>query len=348
MSAMHKAVVGWTLMLAMATTASPLYAQAAGKLDVAYVVPEAVFGAVVFPGRIVKSPMLQQMGPMLGPMMLKAKGDLGFDPIDVEQIQMVVSLPPSPGEEPSMGMVIRLSKAYEADKVLPKLTEKTAEGEIDGKKYRKAKTAKDVSVHMPDDRTVLMGHDPMLRAMLANHGKPAAGRLSGVFGRFDDSNDVLAILLVDALRPLIKAQAEKEPPPAEMADAVKLPELIDTLGLKINLSNQAGMVLDARCPDEAAATEAERIINALLDMGKESMTKEMAAKPGACRSGRRHDAADAAADAPRDRCHAARPQGKPARSGSADPVCQRHRHGRGHDAPGDPGRPRGGAAGSSR
>jgi hypothetical protein len=245
------------------------------------VVPEAVFGAVIFPNRILKSPMVQQMGPMLGlgPMMLQAKEQLGFDPLDVEQVMVIVSLPSQPGGEPGVGMVVRLSKAYEADKVLPKLTEKAAEGTIDGKAYRQAKTASDPSVYMPDDRTVLLGHDPMLRGMVANRTAPTAGRLSGVFGRCDDSNDALAILLVEPLRPILKAQIEKNPPPPPMADAAKLPELIDTLGLKANVSRPGGLVLSARCPDEAAATEAERIINDLLAMAKENMTREMAAKP---------------------------------------------------------------------
>jgi hypothetical protein len=133
---------------------------------------------------------------------------------------------------------------------------------------------------MPDDRTLLVGQDAMLRKMVANRSAPAAGRLSNVLGRYDDSNDVLAILLVNALRPVLNAQLAKDPPPPPLADIAQIPNLIDTFGLKANFAGTGGITLSARCPDEAAAKDLERIVSNLLAMAKQKMTAQMASPPG--------------------------------------------------------------------
>ncbi|HLA85538.1 MAG TPA: DUF1559 domain-containing protein [Thermoguttaceae bacterium] len=285
----HKTFVGWLLAVVMMFSPTLVYAQAPAateaattesnlKLDVSYVVPDAVFGAVIYPSRILNAPVVR-MNPMLGMMTGELKKNLGFDATEIEQLLVVVDMP-RPGKAPGAGMVLRLSQPRDIKTVLPSLRERTSEATIEGKPYLRANNAANASLYMPDDRTLLVADDAMLQKMVANRSHPVKGTLSAVLGRYDGTNDALAILLIKSLRPMLNAEITKKGlPPPELAELTKLPNLIDTFGLKASLSGQGSMTLSARCPDEASAVELEKIINDLLTMAKQKMSERMAAMP---------------------------------------------------------------------
>jgi len=208
----NRAMVCWLLMAAMAVSPSLIYAQQPGetaetptttvKPDVAYVTPDAAFGAVAYPRRVLTAPEMV----MLPVEVFSAAGkqELGLDPLDVEQV-LVVAEPPGPGSPPGLGVVVRFSRPYQLDGLLPEVASETVEGQLDGRPYRQAKAPMMPSIFMPDAQTLIVATDGMLQKMVANRAEPQEGTISKALGRADASQDVTAFLWVVPLRPLINA-----------------------------------------------------------------------------------------------------------------------------------------------
>jgi hypothetical protein len=267
-----------SLVYAQAPAASSADAtRAAQKLDVSDVGPDVFFGAVIFPSRMLASPSMQ-MNPMIAMIFDGMKKDLGFHPSDIERL-LIVAENPQGDSGPDVGLVLHFSKPADAKAIFPALREKTTEAKIDDKPFFRAADPKDFSLYLLDQNTALVAHEAMVRKMVANRTQPTEGRMSGVLSRFDDSNDVLAVLLIEPLRPMIKDKLAKDPPPPPYADVQKIPDLVHSLGLKGSLTGPGNVTLSLRCSDEAAATELERIINDLLAKAKSETTAQMSAKP---------------------------------------------------------------------
>jgi hypothetical protein len=280
----HRATICWTLIAVMAISPSMVYAQAAAtpkaeaakpgeKLDVSYVVPDAVFGAVAFPRRVLTAPEMAMMPIEV----LSAAGmkEAGIDPVDIEEIILVAEAPQQ-SAPPSVGVVARLAKPYALESILPKLQRMTEEAQIEGKTYRRAAMPFGPSMYMPDDRTLILATEPMLQKMVANHAKPVEGRVSRLFERVGKSSDFLAALMVEPLRPLVNAQLAQAPVPPPFADVKKVPDMVDMVGVKANLVGQTGGLLSITAKDEATAIELEKMIGQWLDMGRQMMHSQMA------------------------------------------------------------------------
>ncbi|MBN1589675.1 MAG: DUF1559 domain-containing protein [Pirellulales bacterium] len=281
MFSMHRATVCWTLIVAMAITPSLVYAQAPAtsatasesvpKLDVSYVVPEATFGAIAFPRRVLTASEMA----MLPIEILSASGkkELGIDPVDVEQILLFAEAPQ--GGPPGVGLVVRFSRPYQIESVLPKLQPLTEASEIEGKPYRRGRNPMMPSLYMPDDRTLLVATGGMLEKMIANRDKPADGRISSLLNRLGTSNDFVAILAMEPIRPLLNAQLAKAPVPPPLADLKKVPDLVDLVGVKVRLKNPGNSMLSITARDEAAAVELEKMIDGWLKLARQMMEAEM-------------------------------------------------------------------------
>ena len=99
---------------------------------------------------------------------------LGFDPLEVEQIVAIAEAPQTlpPQGPPRVAIVLRMAKPLEQEKVLPELWARTTEAQLDGKTYRKALEPMTPSIFRPDDRTLIVATDDMLREIWSNHANP--------------------------------------------------------------------------------------------------------------------------------------------------------------------------------
>ena len=86
--------------------------------------------------------------------------------------------------------------------------------------------------------------------------------------------DALAILRVEPLRPLIAMPLAMAPVPPPFADVKKLPDLLTSIGLKVNLIDDPGMSLTLRANDEEAAKQVEQIIVNAINAAKAQALKE--------------------------------------------------------------------------
>jgi prepilin-type processing-associated H-X9-DG protein len=135
---------------------------------------------------------------------------------------------------------------------------------LDGKTYRRGMTPMDASIFRADDRTLLVGTDALLHKVLSNHAAPKEGKMSKLLGSIKDQPDATAIVLMEPLRPLAATSLAMAPLPPPLADVPKLPELITSIGLKVNLTAGLSASLAVRANDEAAAEKIEQIVDKLL------------------------------------------------------------------------------------
>jgi len=288
----HRAAICWTLVVVMALAPSIVYAQppvatatasptAGKKLDVSYVVPEAAFGAVAFPRRVLTAPEMWVMPTEV--LSALGKKELGIDPLDVEQILVFADAPQRDGP-PAAGAVIRFARPYQIETILPKLQPMTEEAKIEGKPYRRGVNPMVPSIYMPDDRTLLVATGGMLQKMVANRNKPAEGRIRSLLGRLGPSNDFVAILLMEPIRPLLNEQLAQAPVPPPFADVKKVPDLVDLVGVKANLTGRTSAMLSVTARDETAAIELEKMIDQWFklagQMMEAKMAQDMAKRPG--------------------------------------------------------------------
>jgi type II secretory pathway pseudopilin PulG len=278
----HRSTIAWLLIAVMSLPPSLAYAQppAAGAparaakaaLDLGYITPETVAAVVAHPRRVLTAPEME----LLPVEVISAAGkkELGIDPVNVEQVLAIVE-PPQAGP-PAVAIVLRFANPLEQGQVFPPLWERTADAELDGKTYRQALGAMDLSIFRPDDRTLILAHDGLLRKMLKQHAEPAAGEMSRVLGRFPELPDILGILLVAPLRPLAGAALAEAPLPPPLADLKKVPEQLSLIGVRANLTGDMAMSLTLRAEDDAAAQQLDEFIGRLLEMGRQMALAEIA------------------------------------------------------------------------
>jgi prepilin-type processing-associated H-X9-DG protein len=255
---------------ATATTATP--AAAKPDLDLGYVTPETMAAVVVYPRHVLTAPEMELM-PLE---VLTAAGvkELGIDPLQVESI-MAIAEPPQAGP-PGAVVVVKMASPLPEGEILAPLWVRTAEAQLDGKTYRRGKTPMDPSIFRPDDRTLLVGTDAILRKALSNHAAPTEGKMSKLLGSIKDRPDAMAIVLVEPIRPLIAMPLAMVPVPPGLEDVKKLPDLITSIGAKVNVTDGVSASLAVRANDEAAAKQIETIVDKALDVARQQAAAEIA------------------------------------------------------------------------
>ncbi len=284
MSRTCRATICYILALAMAGSPSLVYgqqpavpetatAEPAAKLDLSYITPTAAFAAVAYPRRVLTAPGMEMLP--IEVVSAAGKKELGIDPLDVEQI-MVIASPPQPESPPGVGVVVRFSKPYAMEGLLPPLVAQTVAGQLDGKPCRRGKGPMDPAMFMPDDRTLIVATDAMLQEMVANSKRPVAGKLSQILQKVKGANDFMALLLVEPLRPLAAPALANVPFPPPLADVKKVPELLSFVAFRLNLTGNTEIALVLRANDEAAAKELEELANRAIDFADQMLRAQMA------------------------------------------------------------------------
>ncbi|MGA2258819.1 MAG: DUF1559 domain-containing protein [Thermoguttaceae bacterium] len=282
----YHAVISWTLAVTMTVSPSVVYAQqpvavqnattgqtaadGSAKLDLGYVTPDAVAAAVVFPRRVLTAPEME----MLPVEVLSALGkkELGIDPVEIEQA-MLIAEPPQ-GGPPGAALVLHMASPIGPGKILMPLQRRTTEGELEGKTYRKGQTPMDPSIFLVNDRTLIVGTDNLLRKIVANRANPKEGKMSRMLGRVAQPPDLLAIVLVEPLRPLIAVPLAMVPIPRPLAGVEKVPGLINYVKLTVNVRSGPNASILVRAEDEAAAKQLEDLVDRLLSLARQNMLAE--------------------------------------------------------------------------
>ena len=206
------------------------------------------------------------------------KQRVGIDPIDIVE---VLAIAEAPGEgPPGYGVVVRFAKPYELMKMRLPINWPVQQTQIADRPYLQSQHPMMPGFYMPDDTTLLIAPHPMLQAMLVNQKTPTPGALSRLLSKADGNSDLLAVVMIEAVRPLLNAvvaqAADELPPPLQ--GVTKLPDLIDAAKLDIRVATSPGASLSLLAPDEAKAKELAKLLNDLLDMGEQFALAQVAAE----------------------------------------------------------------------
>ncbi len=203
--------------------------------------------------------------------------NVGFDPITVKEAVVFVS-PPGPGSpEPGFGAILRFVDACPKVDILAKLPP-TKEADADGKLIHAAPSPRLPSVYFPDERTLVLAPEPMLKKMIA--AKDVDSPLTKLLKAVDVSSHLTFVGSVDAVRDLAKQAVAAAPPlPPQFQDFLKLPDLVSAVLIRANVTTGGTISATLRGTDEAAAAEIERIVNQGLSMGRQMALAQMAAMP---------------------------------------------------------------------
>jgi hypothetical protein len=253
------------------TTTAPTTAAHSATLDLGYITPETAAAAVAFPRRVLTAPEME----LLPIEVLSALGkrELGIDPVEIEQA-MLIAEPPQAGP-PGVAVVLHMASPLAPEKILLPLQARTTEAQLEGKTYRKGQTPMDPSIYLADDRTLIVGSDALLQKMLANRANPKQGKMSHMLGRVTAPPDLLAVVLVEPLRPLLAMPLAQIPIPPPLAGIEKTPDLVQYVAAKVNLLGKQEISLTVRAEDEAAAKQLEDLVDRLLTLARQTMLAEV-------------------------------------------------------------------------
>ncbi len=283
MSRWHSKMIVWILIVSMTYSPSLVFAvrqspaEGQEKIDLGYVTPGAVAAVAAFPRRVLTAPEMEMM-PLEVITALGMK-ELGFDPLEIEWVLVFVEMPENGAMQagpPSVAIVLRSAKPFGEGKILGKLWDRTTEAQLDGKTYRKAMGPMDPSIYRPDEYTLIVASGDFLPRLLSNHASPEKGRVTKVLGRMKELPDATVLLFVEPLRPLLAMPLAMAPLPPPLADVKRIPELLTSVGAKVNLRGGPSLTLILRANDEDAAVELEKIIDQALDMARQAMAAEIA------------------------------------------------------------------------
>jgi prepilin-type processing-associated H-X9-DG protein len=254
--------------------AQPLPAEDGTKVDLSYITPQAFVAAVAYPRRVLTAPEME----MLPVEVISAAGkkELGVDPLDVEQVIAVVE-PPAAGP-PDFGIVVRLAKPYRLDSLILPPDMPLADAQLEGRPYRQPQVPMVPGFYMPDDKTLIIATDAMLKKMLTNRKNPVAGPLSQLMAKTGISSDAMVVTVLEPIRPMLSAQLDAVPVPPPFEGAKRLPSLIDAAKLDLSVVGSARFSLALLSSSDANAKTLEDTINQLMDAGQQMAVSQMAAQ----------------------------------------------------------------------
>jgi signal transduction histidine kinase len=240
-------------------------AQPGGGIDRGYITPDAVLAAVAHPRRLLTAPELE----LLPLEIISAAGlkELGLDPVQIEEV-LAIAVVKDTRRPPQFGLVLRFAEPLRQGGLLPELVRHTTRAELNGKGYRKAVGPEDFSLMRADPRTILIAHDELLGKMLANVANPQPGPAAKLLGQMSGSPDIAAVVALDPIRPMLKAQLQKAPIPPAFAGFLTIPDLVVSAEAQLSLPGHGPASVTLRARDEQSAKQLEAMINALLDMAK--------------------------------------------------------------------------------
>ncbi len=245
-------ILGMFLLVVLSTDC--LVAQEAAKvqgkkLDLAFIPDDAVAALVAHPRRMLTSPQASlwptEVFSALG------KKEVGFDPLELEQVIGVAGLPQG-GGPPPVGAILRFRQPVNAVSMSEKIVPDGTDEKVEGRSARLATSKFEPSIVFADERTVLIANPQDLSWMLA--AKPGDGPLHKLLQSADDSPTATAYLAMEPMRPLLAGvlpMMQRSAPPM-FSDLFDLPMTVDTVQLSANVAGESANNLRLDLKLEAA------------------------------------------------------------------------------------------------
>lgn len=241
---------------------------AADAIDLKHVPAQAAAVVIVRPQQLSQSPELQLLPWEV--LQAAAKQEWGIDPLRIE-LGIGMAATPEPNSPPSWGLALYFS---EPQQPAAKWLEQSKTVTFEQITYRRMPGPAGVSFYQPDARTLLVGHEPMLKDMIAagDDSSPLRETLSSV--RL--TNDITAVIAFSQMRDMVKQSLAEAPPlPPPLQPLLKVPDQLETVMVALNLSRQRVSGIKLLATDEAAAQQLETTLRQTLAFGKQMLLGQL-------------------------------------------------------------------------
>jgi hypothetical protein len=230
----------------------------AGKLDTTYVSPTASALLVIRPAQLMASPMAQVF-----PIEVASAAGLkylGIDPVDVEEALAFVDM--SNPIAPAFGVTVKFTKPFRAAALPPGIRPNVKLSEFNGKKYLQSGHPLWPSFYGPNNKTMIVAPDVVLRQIVQSSGQPKSGALLDRVRDVPAGSDLYLAVEMASLRPLMQmgmAQAQAKAPP-EAKQYMEALNLVAAAELTLNIVTPGPTSLVVHGNDEAAAQQLETVM----------------------------------------------------------------------------------------
>ena len=185
--------------------------------------------------------------------------NLGIDPVDVDEVVIFGDL--SNPIAPAYGAAVKFNKPFRAVALPPNVRPMVQLADFNGKKYLQSSHPLMPSFYGPDNKTLLLAPDAVLRKMVETSGQPKSGQLLDRVREVPAGSDLYLAVDVASLRglvPMLLGQVHITMPP----EAMPMLESTSALELTLNLVSRGPVSLEIQCNDEAAAQQIETFLAA--------------------------------------------------------------------------------------
>jgi hypothetical protein len=242
------------------------------KLDLTHVSPQAVVVATLRPRQFLTSSAAALMPVEVA----SAAGleYLGNDPVDVDEVTVFSELPL--GGPPNYGIVLKFSRPFAMESIPERLRAHTKPGTPGERPYLESTQPVLPSIFMPDDRTLVIAPDLLLRRLVNRTPSGVAGKLVERLRDVPAGDDLYLACDLAAFRPLIALGIASAPKiPDEVKPYVDMPNLIDSAELSLNLTHDAVSQLIVHANDEASAEKLLSQAKAAGEMWQDKFSEQM-------------------------------------------------------------------------
>jgi hypothetical protein len=228
-------------MLAAQQPAAP-----AKPLDTSFALPNASIIVALRPAQILNCPFAQLYPTEI--LQAAAMKETGLDPLAAEQV-LVTFAPP--------GYAVVAHFAAPAELKAGPMTTHTRTGKLDDRQYLQSVDPNPLapSFYQPDGATLVAGPDSTIRQLAGASAAPPADSLLAKFAAASQNDDLLAMIDVASLRPLVNMAVMQAPLPPELAELRNIPNLVKTIQLRVNLTQQTTSELVVTANNEADAQQ---------------------------------------------------------------------------------------------
>jgi hypothetical protein len=251
-------------------------AQPAGALpkaiDLTYVQPDAFAVVVAHPRAFFEAPEMELFPREV--VTAAVMKEAGVDPAKIDRV--VISIANfNPPREPSVAGVAYFSEPLDPNLALGQIKARAKRISAAGKEYWVAAPPLSIAFYLPDDRTIVMAPEPVLKQMLA--GRPAADNpLLRRLKATDFSANAVAVVSLDAVRDQVTGLMAQVPPlPPQFQQFTKIPELTSAVEVRAQIGGSPDLQWTFHARDAQSATQLERLINEAVAIGKELILAQM-------------------------------------------------------------------------
>jgi uncharacterized protein DUF1559 len=242
-----------------------------GKLDLSYVSPQAVLVAVLRPRALLTSTAAAAFPVEVA----SAAGleYLGIDPANIDQLTIY-------GESKSgtlnYGVVARCSSLVDLSRIPERLKSHTKQVMLNDKPYLESQQRGLPSYYSPDDHTLLVGPDLMLRRAVDPDPDARPGWLVNQIREVPGGDDFYLACDAVALQAMIASRlsGNRELPP-ELKPFIEMLKLVSSVDLTLNLTHDGVSQLIVHAKDETSAERLLPLINAAVEQFPGKPTTEL-------------------------------------------------------------------------